>query len=126
MGRTPSRVQQSIVLLVLAAACSGCGGGGGSGGFVQPPPTPDFLLGFSPGSVSVSQGASSSAVNVMVTAENGFSGSVQVTLTGMPAGVTSNPASPFTVAAGAQTAVVFGAAASAAAGNDSISAIGSS
>ncbi len=123
MGRTPSRVQQSAVLLLLAAACCGCGGG--STGFVQPP-TPDFLLGFSPGSLSVSQGTSSSAVNVMVTAENGFSGSVQVTLSGIPAGVTSNPASPFTVAAGAQMPVIFGVAASATTGNIAISAQGTS
>lgn len=124
MGRTPSRVQQSAVLLLLATACCGCGGG--SAGFVQPPPTPDFLLAFSPGSLSVSQGASSLAVNVMVTAKNGFTGSVQVTLSGMPAGVTSNPASPFSVAAGAPTPVIFGVAANAATGNITIAAQGTS
>src|SRR5271168_4030696 len=126
MGRFPSRVQQSAIFLLLAAACCGCGGGASSGGFVQPPPTPDFVLAFSPATVSISQGASSSAVNVMVTAENGFSGSVQVTLSGIPAGVTSNPASPFTVAAGAQTPVIFGVAANTATGNIAISAQGTS
>ena len=36
---------------------------------------------------------------------NGFTGSVQVTLTGLPAGVISNPVSPFTVSAGSNTPV---------------------
>jgi hypothetical protein len=62
----------------------------------------------------------------MVTAENGFAGSVQVTLTGVPAGVVTSPASPFTLAAGAQTSLIFGAAVNAATGNVAISAQGTS
>ena len=110
MGRSPS-CARSTVLLLLAATCFGCGGGDTT--VVQPPPAPDFLLAFSPNSVSVAQGASSPAVNVTVTPENGFTGSVQITLTGMPSGVTTNPASPFTIAAGAQVSVIFGIATSA-------------
>jgi len=52
----------------------------------------------------------SSPITVSVTPENGFSGTVQVTLAGMPSGIISNPASPFSVAAGQNAAVVFGAA----------------
>src|SRR5277367_3687979 len=122
MGRHPFRVH-AVALVLVAVSTFGCGGGAGS--FVAPP-APDFLLAVSPGSVSVAQGSSSSAVIVMVTAENGFSGSVQVTLSGIPAGVTSNPASPFTVAAGAQTPVIFGVAANTATGNIAISAQGTS
>jgi hypothetical protein len=123
MGRSPS-CARSTVLLLLAATCFGCGGGDTT--VVQPPPAPDFLLAFSPNSVSVAQGASSPAVNVTVTPENGFTGSVQITLTGMPSGVTTNPASPFTIAAGAQVSVIFGIATSATTGNISISAQGTS
>ena len=122
MGRHPFRVH-AVALVLVAVSTFGCGGGASS--FVAPP-APDFLLAVSPGSVSVAQGSSSSAVNVMVTAEKGFSGSVQVTLTGIPAGVTANPAGSFTVAAGAQTSVIFGAATNVAIGNVAISAQGTS
>jgi len=57
---------------------------------------------------------------------NGFSGAVQVALNALPSGVTSNPASPFSVAAGASTAVVFAASANAATGNFTISVQGTS
>src|SRR5271165_3357218 len=122
MGRPPTLVYY-FLLPLLVAICWGCGGGSS---FTQPPPMPDFLLAVSPGTVTVAQGASSSAVGVMVTPENGFTGSVQITLTGLPAGVVSNPASPFTLAAGAQASVIFGVAAGASTGNISVSAQGSS
>jgi hypothetical protein len=52
-----------------------------------------------------------------VNSVNGFTGAVQVALNALPTGVTSNPASPFSVAAGASTSVVFGASTNAAPGN---------
>jgi len=57
---------------------------------------------------------------------NGFSGAVQIAFNALPAGVTSNPASPFSVVAGASTPVVFGASANAATGNFTISVQGAS
>jgi DNA-binding beta-propeller fold protein YncE len=87
---------------------------------------PDFSLSLSTNSISISQGGTSSAVSVSINPSNGFTGNVKVTLSGIPAGVTSNPASPFDVAAGASTSVVFGAASNAATGNFTISAQGSS
>src|SRR5260370_6642895 len=71
-------------------------------------------------------GGGSSAGNGSGNALKGFSGPVQIALTVLPAGVTSNPASPFSVAAGASTSVVFGAAANAAVGNFAISVQGTS
>src|SRR5213082_993437 len=73
-----------------------------------------------------SQGGTSSAVSVSVSPSNGFTGSVQVMLSGLPVGVTSNQASPFDVAAEANLPVVFGAASNAAPGNFTVSAQGSS
>ncbi|HKT47883.1 MAG TPA: IPT/TIG domain-containing protein [Candidatus Acidoferrales bacterium] len=113
--------------LVLPLVCAACGGGSS----VQtapppPPPSPDFVLGLSSNSISVTQGASSNAVNVSVNGTNGFNGSVQVTLSGMPNGVTSNPASPFAVSAGASVPVIFGATQGAATGSFNLSAQGSS
>ncbi len=81
----------------------------------------DFTLSLSSNSISIVQGAASSAVNVSVNPVNGFSGAVQVALNSLPAGVTSNPAGPLSIAAGASTSVVFGASANAATGNFTIS-----
>jgi len=116
---------------ILGLACvlfaAGCGGGGGSGGS-QPPPPPqaDFSLAFSSTSVSLSQGGTSSPLTVSVTAENGFTGTVQVALNNLPAGTTSNPASPFSVAAGQNATLVFGAASTASTGQFSVTAQGTS
>jgi hypothetical protein len=105
--------------VILAVAC----GGGGGAGVVQPPPAaPDFAITFSTTSISVPQGSTSSPVSVSITPENGFSASVQASFSGMPAGVTSNPASPFTVAAGQNVSVLFGAAPDASAGQFSVTA----
>src|SRR5919109_1681499 len=111
-------------MLLVAFASAGCGGG--STITQPPPPMPDFSLNLSANSISVSQGATSSGVNVSISPTNGFTGSVQVTLSGLPAGVTSNPVSPFDVASGASVSVVFEAASTAATGNFTISAQGSS
>src|SRR5713101_3830634 len=120
MGRSRPCVPE-MFLGTLLLACAGCGGGMAS---VQPPPpTPaDFSVVLSTNSTTVMQGATSGAVNVSVNPSNGFSGTVQITLGGLPSGVTSNPASPFSVASGTSTAVVFGAAANAPTGNFTITA----
>jgi hypothetical protein len=111
--------------LFSLAAFSGCGGG--STAIVPPPPPiPDFSIGLSANSVSVSQGATSPSLTLSVNSVNGFSGSVQITLGALPAGVTSNPASPFTVAAGATSPVFFGATANATTGSFNVSAQGTS
>jgi hypothetical protein len=57
---------------------------------------------------------------------NGFTGTIQVTLTGLPAGVISSPVSPFSIAAGSSTPVLFSAAPNTATGNSAIVAIGTS
>ncbi len=115
-----------MVVLLLTVGCAGCGGGSAS--FSQPPPPPaaDFSVGFSPSSVSVLQGATSPAINITVNGLNGFTGTVQITLSAFPAGVTSNPASPFAVAAGATVPILIGAAANASTGNFTVFAQGTS
>ena len=127
-GRSMGRLRQGVpvIVLLLALECAGCGGGAAS--FSQPPPPPaaDFSIGLSPSSVSVLQGATSPAINITVNGLNGFTGSVQIALSTLPAGVTSNPLSPFAVAAGATVPIHIGAAANAATGNFTISAEGTS
>jgi hypothetical protein len=114
-----------VILPSLALLFAGCGSTS-SGPPPPPPPAVDFTLSLSANSVSVTQGGASPAVNISVNPVNGFSGSVQVTLNTLPAGVTSNPASTFSVTPGANTAVVFGASANAATGTFVISVQGTS
>ncbi len=112
----------ALVLLLL----SGCGGGSSSIAPPPPPPQPDFSIGFSQNSVSLEQGATSSPINLTVSPLNGFTGTVQVALTGLPAGVISSPPSPFSVAAPSATPILFSAAPNAATGNSTIMATGMS
>jgi hypothetical protein len=114
-----------LAFLLFAWMCASCGGGP-SLSIQPPPPVPDFSIGFSANSVSVQQGGTSSPVNLSVTPLNGFTGTVQITLAALPAGVTSSPVSPFNVSAGASTPVILGAAANAATGTFTVSAQGSS
>jgi IPT/TIG domain len=125
MGRLHRGVPIAALAL-LVPVCAGCGAG--STAVTQPPPPPatDFSVSLSTTSVSISQGTTSSSVNLSVNPVNGFTGSVQVTFGSLPAGVTSNPASPFAVAAGATAPIVFGAASNAATGNFTVSAQGTS
>ena len=118
----PRGVHKSAFLItVLVIFLTGCGGGGG-GGTQPPPPQRDFTIGLSTTTLAIAQGSSSAPVNVSVAGLNGFTGSVQVTLSGAPAGVTSNPASPFSVTTGQPVPVIIGASPTAAAGQFTISA----
>ena len=121
MGRLRHGVPLAV-LLSVEFICEGCGGSSSG----PPPPLADFSLSLSSNSISIAQGASSSAVNVSVNPMNGFSGAVQVAINALPSGVTSNPASPFSVTAGASTSVVFGASATAPTGNFTVSVQGTS
>jgi hypothetical protein len=61
---------------------------------VSPPPAQaDFSLAVSPQSLSLTIGGAGQPVQLSATALDGFSGTPTVTLSGLPAGVTANPAS---------------------------------
>jgi hypothetical protein len=100
-----------LLVLALAAGLSiiGCGGGSSS-----PPPVPaDFTMAVTPSSVTVTQGGASSPAVIAVSPLHSFSGNVSVSISGLPSGVTTSPASPFVIAAGASQSVTFSAATSA-------------
>src|SRR5262249_6199112 len=104
------RLYSKICIPVLAAILmAGCGGGSSPQSVQQPPATADFSLAFSTNTVNVSQGSTSQGVTLSVTAQNGFTGSVQIVLSGIPASVTSDPLSPFSLAAGSTATVLFSA-----------------
>jgi len=89
--------------LLLTGLMTGCGGGGSS----TPPPQQSFTLAAAPGSVLVSQGSTSTPVQLSVQAVNGFQGTVSVSLQELPAGVTASPAVPFSINADSSQAVTF-------------------
>ena len=110
-------------IILIACGGSGCGGGSSPSSPIQPPPpppSPDFGLSISPSSTTISQGTTSSALQVSVQALQGFSGDVQITLNGIPVGITSFPQSPFTVASGGTATLLIGASQIAATGSASI------
>ena len=89
-----------VSAIALALLLSGCGGSGGSSG-----PPPNFSIAANPTSVSISPNASTT-INLMLMPQNGFSGTVSVSLSGLPAGITASPSSPFTLTASGQTVML--------------------
>jgi len=85
-------------LLILA----GCGSSGGSGSHEVPGPIPDFSLNVSPNSLSLYAG-SQGTFQISVQALNGFSGSVQAQISGVPQNATLTPSSPIEVSTTART-----------------------
>ncbi len=114
-----------VALSLSFAGCGGGNGGGGGGGVQPPPPIPDFSINVSPSTLTLAQ-SDTSPVSVSVTPLNGFADAVTVTLSGLPAGITTNPVSPFTMTGGQPVSLVFGATANATTGNFSLTAQGTS
>ena len=109
-------ISKSISVSLMLAAIGGLAGCGGGKQQPPPPPAPDFTLSVSPVSASATIGAVSSTVTLSVVPENGFSGSVSITLQGLPAGVTASSGSSFSIQSGSSQDIVFSASSSAAAG----------
>src|ERR1039458_2175187 len=79
------------LILVAAFMLWGCGGGGNAGNGGGGTPS-SFTVSLSSASVTLTQGGSQT-IQVSVTAQNGFTGSVSVSVSGLPTGVTATPAS---------------------------------
>lgn len=92
---------------------------------VSAAPPPDFSLTLSPTSLSLASGGSGAAVSVTATAMNSFSGTVAVAITGLPTGVTANPAS-LSLTPGTAQSTTLTAAATAAAGTATVTFTGTS
>jgi hypothetical protein len=115
----------ALIPLLLLALVS-CGGGnsagntGNNGGGSTPPPPPGtFTLSLSPANVSLGQGGTQS-VQVQTVPQNGFSGSITVTATGLPSGVTASPAN-LVISAGSSGTLVLSATSTAVSGNAQVS-----
>jgi hypothetical protein len=92
----------------------------------SPPPAQDFDIGISPSSLTQQAGGAASTFTVSVNGQNGFTGSVSISLFGLPGGTTTSPSSPFAVAAGGNQAVTLSVPATIAAGNFTVMANGTS
>ena len=88
-------------------------------------PQPDFSLALSASSRNLAAGGAAQTDSLSATALHGFSSKIQVTLSGMPAGVTASPAT-FSLTPGTPQAVSFTAAASASAGTATVQFTGTS
>jgi hypothetical protein len=104
-----------LVSLLTLAACggggsssSGGGGGGGGGGAGSG----SFTVSLSSTAVTLIQGGAAQTVQVLITAQNGFTGSVSVTANGLPTGVSISPSS-LSVAPGVAGTFTFAASSAA-------------
>lgn len=116
---TKTLIGLPLAHLVLLIYFSGCSGGSSA-------PPPSFTLVLSNSSITVHQGATTPAVTLTVQPQNGFSGSVSVSITGLPSGVTSNPSSPVTLQSSASQQITFTASSSATVGTATVAFLGSS
>ena len=108
------RIFHTFAVAVSCVFVLGCGAGSGSGG-TNPSPqplAPGFTLSLSPANVTVARGGASQAVQVSVAGQNGFAGSVSVTVGALPSGVTVSPSS-LSVASGAQATFTLSASSAA-------------
>ena len=79
----------------VLAACSGtllCLALASCGGSSQPAPAADFSLSASPTAIALVSGAAAQQISISATPLNGFAGTVAVAITGLPTGVTAQPA----------------------------------
>ena len=88
-------------------------------------PEPDFSLAVVPASLSLTAGSTGKSVSVTANALNGFTGSVSVSLSGLPTGVTASP-STLTLTPGTAKNLTLTAGTSAKAGTATITLTGTS
>jgi hypothetical protein len=104
---------------LLVLTLSSCGGGSSSSGpGPGPGPSPSFSISVTPQNQSVGVGQSAT-LTLSVSAVSGFNQAIQVSVTGLPNGVTSSPASPFSMTISGQP-VTLAAASSASIGSSTV------
>jgi hypothetical protein len=89
MGRFLTFARSWIWILVASGFVGGCGGGSKTNS--QTKPAADFSVSSNPASVSLTAGASAQAVTLTAAALNGFTGTIQGSVTGLPMGVIASP-----------------------------------
>jgi len=105
--------------LAWASIVAAAGLNSGCGSTSAPAAKADFSLSTSTSSLTITAGGSSQSVSVSATTVHGFSGTIQVTISGLPSGVTASPAT-LSLIAGTPQAVELSAASSAAASTGTV------
>jgi hypothetical protein len=90
-----------------------------------PPLSPDFTLSVAPQSLAITDGATGQQVAVSATAQNGFTGTVDVSVSGLPSGVTAAPAT-LNLSSGTSQNMMLTAAANATTGSTTVTFTGAS
>jgi hypothetical protein len=127
-----TRFDRLAIAFSVAAICGcggsiatgGTGGGGGTGGTGGGGSTADFSISANVSTLSVTVGTQQ-PLNLSATALNGFSGTISVVASGLPAGVTATPSS-FTLVPGTPQQVALAASSSAAASTSTVQFIATS
>ena len=114
--KTVVRCSGFLLLLTLIA----CGGGGS-----KPAAEGDFTLTSTPAAITLVPGGTGQEISVTAIPANGFMGTVTVTITGLPAGVSAQPAT-LTLTPGTAQNVTVTASASATAGGATVTLTGTS
>jgi DNA-binding beta-propeller fold protein YncE len=105
---TSNRLLPSAILFLFLVQLSSCGGG--SSGITPtppPPPSADFALLVEGPTITTQQGGAPQIQNIQVTPLNGFAGTISLTFSGLPAGVTTVPTAPLLVILPAQPQTTF-------------------
>jgi hypothetical protein len=123
MNTTSAIVTLSVFALIVA--CGGCGGAGSPGGSPVPQ-SPSFEVRVSPGSIDLTATSVGQSSMISIVPANGFTGSVTISSSSLPAGINAMPSFPLTIAAGSGISVMFTAGGSASTGNSNVTLTGTS
>src|SRR5580698_1001739 len=99
----PIRILETAVAVFLTTFLIACGSSGST------PAAGDFSLSLSPQSLSLPIGGGADTTQVSVQAIIGFSNTVTVSITGLPTGAITTPASPFMMTPGTNQTVSLAA-----------------
>lgn len=110
-----------LLVSLLVSFLSSCG----NNSVQTPPPVGDFSLSLSAAEIDTTLGSTSPSIVLSVTTHDGFTGSVTVTVSGLPSGATTQPPTPFSINAGANQSLSISIPASAKIGVYSVKAAAS-
>jgi DNA-binding beta-propeller fold protein YncE len=95
-----ARSLPGVILLLLVLTISACGGVSSSMPPPPPPPPPpaaDFALSATSPTVTIQQGGAQQFQTIQANPVNGFTGSIKLTITGLPAGAITMPSGPLSI-----------------------------
>jgi hypothetical protein len=123
MYRSPATLASAfagVCISLWVVTLVGCGSGSTP---TPPPPAKDFSIAVSPGTITA-DAESNSTFSVSIAGQNGFADPVAITLSGLPGGVTTSPASPFSIPVGSSQKLLLSIPAAISAGSFTVTVSG--